>query len=356
MRAPPLLPACLALSACLLLPACPPDKDTGDVDDTADTDDPGEVDLLTPAELLLSSYDNTIWVVDVSDPAAASLVTWVPLSDPVTYMDWPALNPERTKFFFAQPDGIWTCDAPECPNPTKLTPDMPDAVFGWFDISPVDGTLVMEVWENYGAGENDIYTMNPDGTGMTRILAVQEEYPFLPNGDRMEFWGAGNVAFSPDGTRVAVNTCGHCGAPEQDDPAACFNDFYSVLYTMNLDGSDRVEETWMVGECYYSQLSWGGNGALYYFVYDYDTGATQATRLQDGVEVPLGGDPLADACLTRSSPDPADEALFVNPCNTGDARHHALGGDAIGAGTTIQIPDPNQPDVNLGTFSWFRWQ
>lgn len=323
-------------------------------EDSKDTNNTGDP-LQDAEELLLSAYDNTIFVVDVGDPSHATLVERLPLGGAITTMNWPAINHDRSRYVFSQTDGLYACDAPDCPNPTRITPDWPGGYFGWFALSPAENRVVFEVWEEYGAGMNDIYTMKLDGSELVQVLSVIEDFPTLSNGDQMGFWGTGEVDFSPDGARVVVNTCGHCASPDEAHPAPCYNDFYSVIYTMNVDGSDTNEEVLAIGECTYSMLSWGGNGSLYVRHFD-GVEHWVPSRIDNGVELALGGEWLDDACLMRSSPDAHDEGLFVNPCATGDARHHGISGDMIGAGTTLAVDDPDAPGNPLGVFSWFRWQ
>lgn len=316
---------------------------------------PDETDLLAPDELVLSAYDDTITVLDVDDPTQPALVTQVALGGRATGVGWPALSPDRSAFLWAQPDGIYRCDAPDCQTIERLTPDWPGGGFGWFDQSADEGRIVFEVWEEYGAGQNDVWTMAGDGSELLQIWSVLDEFPMLPNDDQMQIWGSGEVAFSPDGQRILLNTTGHCSGPDEDHPALCLNDFYSVLYSMGWDGTDRREEAWTVGEGVYGWMSWAGNGRIYGLRWDDLAQARLPFFAKDGAETLLEGD-LGDPCLIRSSPLAAEDGLMVNPCYTGDLAHHQVTGTTIGAATTLQVEDPNAPDSTLAVFSWFRWQ
>jgi Tol biopolymer transport system component len=92
-------------------------------------------------------------------------------------------------------------------NPRQLTTD-PAAKDQLPDWSP-DGTKI--AYQSYATGNGDIYVMNADGTGQTRLTT-----------DPAKELGA---AWSPDGTKIAFLSF-------RDLPAA------RNVYIMNADGSD----------------------------------------------------------------------------------------------------------------------
>jgi Tol biopolymer transport system component len=98
----------------------------------------------------------------------------------------------------------------------------------------------------YGlAGENAVYVMNADGSGLTR----------LTNSLAGESW----PAWSPNGTRIAFARW-TCMNPQ------CTQQGYSAVYTMNADGSGVTRLTDPVGIGEDAKPSWSPDGARIVFV------------------------------------------------------------------------------------------
>ena len=126
---------------------------------------------------------------------------------------------------------------PDGSSRTRITDDQgppsPFGNFGTFDFSPSwspDGTKLVFI----STGEdfsNHVYTMNADGTNKTKVFNDTRSHS--------------EPAWSPDGSKIAFTRGSGCVVPasrspedvadeEDDDPCKPF------IYSMNLDGSDRV--------------------------------------------------------------------------------------------------------------------
>jgi len=130
---------------------------------------------------------------------------------------------------------------PDGSGRTRITDDKspdPNQTFGTFDFSPSwspDGTKMVFAGDRDGFLSR-IYSMNADGTNITRVAAddtVSESEP----------------AWSPDGSKIAFTRGGFCVTPlskpavgaEEDDRCKPF------IYVMNLDGSNRVNVSQIPG-------------------------------------------------------------------------------------------------------------
>jgi Tol biopolymer transport system component len=132
---------------------------------------------------------------------------------------------------------------PDGSSRTRLTDDTSSEpnFFGTFDFSPAwspDGSKLAFVSNRDGGFMFHIYSMNADGTNITRVSddTVNHSDP----------------AWSPDGSRIAFTRGGFCITPlsppggdvadeDDDDPCKPF------IYSMNVDGSNRVNLSEMAG-------------------------------------------------------------------------------------------------------------
>jgi Tol biopolymer transport system component len=126
-----------------------------------------------------------------------------------TFDGTPTISPDGTKIAWRQGNDIWVMNA-DGSGQTRIT-------FGNAKVSRVpawspDGTKI--AFSSNRDGNDEIYTMNPDGTGVTRLTVA-------PGADL-------NPAWSPDSQRIAWYSN---------------RDGNDEIYVMNADGSNVVRVT-----------------------------------------------------------------------------------------------------------------
>lgn len=136
------------------------------------------------------------------------------------------LSADQEKLVYDWADDIWVADA-DGSNPTNLTqtPDRGEGVPSW---SPDRRQIAYERQEVIGNSPNYLFTMNADGSGVTRLAPPE--------------WTAGEPAWSPDGTRIAFRSHHSSISPE------------GALWTIAPDGSQLTQLT--VGGSFDTNPSW----------------------------------------------------------------------------------------------------
>ena len=146
----------------------------------------------------------------------------------------PSWSPDGTKIVFRDYSGeINIMNA----NGKGQTTISNNAVYGFDPRWSPDGTKIVF------STSNGIYTINTDGTGLTR----------LTNGDNYIIYDS-NPAWSPDGTKIAFVT---------------YNDVYhnNGIYIMNADGTGQTRLTIAAID---SEFSWSPDGTKIVFVSNID--------------------------------------------------------------------------------------
>jgi Tol biopolymer transport system component len=152
--------------------------------------------------------------VSVSE-SYVSQPSWSPAGDEIVYYRvWWAEDDERptdTRVYVAKADGSGVRELPQPDGRWAADPDWsPDGSTIVFTSAPNRET---EGWGGDGAPQGGIYTIRPDGTGLTELCAPCLASGWAPSwtaDGRILFWGMRTFALmNPDGSGMA-----HINAPE----------------------------------------------------------------------------------------------------------------------------------------------
>ncbi|HKY45962.1 MAG TPA: DUF5050 domain-containing protein, partial [Pyrinomonadaceae bacterium] len=133
---------------------------------------------------------------------------------------FPAFSPDGTKIAFASQRnnfwiGIWVMNV-DGSNPVELM----DGIGGTDPAFSPDGTKIVFCGNGLSGQDSEVWTMNVDGTGRDNLSDEWNTEDTTPS-------------FSPDGTKVLYFRDPH-GPSNQNGPE---------IYTMNIDGSNKVNVT-----------------------------------------------------------------------------------------------------------------
>lgn len=230
--------------------------------DTRLTTDPGadRTPAASPDGLKIAfSRDEALYVMNADGTGETPLA-----ASPPGGTD-PAWSPDGTQIVFARQDTnagdfgtkLYVIDA-DGGNLHRITSS---ASLRW-DFAPdwsPDGSSIL-----FTMHTNELWRLNPDGTGMTRILNYGREPSWSPDGSKILYQADGNpdtdlFVANPDGTDATNVTPEHTGdnRPGAFSPDGLRIAFGAVpgccsLWTMNADGSNDAP----LAPRQYSTLSW----------------------------------------------------------------------------------------------------
>jgi Tol biopolymer transport system component len=182
----------------------------------------------------------------------------------------PTWSPDGSKIAFYRVGDIWVMNATDGSGRTQLTDSGVDASFEAPAWSP-DGTRIAFVKQTSRPSDDDIWLMNADGTGITRVtdFAGSVYSPdWAPGGGRIAFsrWsrlkGYRIFTIRPDGTgRKFVVSDGRSPSWSPDGTKIAFDDFEGEIWSVNRDGTGKTNLTNTgppnTGGSYEQQPSWG---------------------------------------------------------------------------------------------------
>lgn len=134
---------------------------------------------------------------------------------------------------------IYTCDAKTGTDTKMITGD--DLYVQDISVSPAGQKVAFTAKKTSGGEYFQLYTINEDGSGQAHISLDKEQVSGL-DGKEYELLDIGSPAFSPDGSRIAVNA-------HVDNTYAIPNSiFYDGVMVMNSDGSNKELLFWKQGK------------------------------------------------------------------------------------------------------------
>lgn len=232
---------------------------------------------------------------------------------------YPAFNPAGTLIVFTAQRDIWTMNT-DGTNPVNLTKNSSFNYWGRF--SP-NGTRI--VYTSYFSGSYDVFIMNADGSGQTRLAGNSASFDAQPS-------------FSPDGSRIVFTTQRNGN-----------ND----IYTMATNGSSLLRlTTSAAGD---SDPNWGSVIAVTPTPSPSPTAQPTVVAYQAGqtyqISIPFmdSTDPLATTTPAKSFSVPMVSGTTTNYRLT---HYNPLTGayDALSAGSLLHRGDGYFlfPNVNMG--------
>jgi Tol biopolymer transport system component len=165
-------------------------------------------------------------------------------------------------------------------------------------------------------GNAEIYVMNPDGSGQTRLTHDDAD-------DTCPTW-------SPDGTKLAFVAARH-----DPDALHCFPDCHYELYVMNVDGSQQTRLTDTPGTELHP--AWSPDGTQIAFVSDRDGNQEIYVVDADGSNPRrLTDDPADDMCPTWS---PDGRQIAFNSQRDGNWQIYVMNADGGDVARLTDTPD-----------------
>lgn len=243
-------------------------------------------------------------------------------------------------------NALYIMDAWDGGNVTKITDETALNVVS-LDGSPAEARVA------FGAHDIEfnhahVYTVGEDGSGLAQ-LSTQDEALATAAGAAAKIVGAGNPAWSPDGTHIAFDV-GLRTVPE--------NFAYNGIAVMSADGSGKqVLYDKNVEEAHYDDLCWTADGNYVLFLEGSDVKAIsvstgQVYDLTDGLDI----DGTAVDMITAS---PYDLVLAVGYHYVGTDLYLAdlqVVGDAISVvSTPAKLTDQQAVGHAYGEPDWAPW-
>ncbi len=304
-------------------------------------------------------YEGKFYVVDVADINQPREIRAVePWPGQVNrWIYSPTVNYDATRVYFAdfvddEHSGIYGADLVNGGNLERIT-NTSILHYRNPDASPTEPLITFLGGEEV-ADVCDIYTVNEDGTGQTKI--ADHEDMVLINGDNTGSWGLWWPVFSPDGNRIAFIRETVC--------AGCTNDWYSVVMTMNKDGSNKQVVHWEAQVRFYDHLRWTADNYLIWDRRDSDVSPVEVVALDMNtlnfahILPPAAQWPE----FVYFTCNPSQQGLLMQPFNTSDMVYYpfaAAGANfAASTGIPLNVPDSGNASEfyhHYNFMDWFYW-